>query len=307
VVDKAKLPERVTICEVGPRDGLQNERGKVIATDDKLRFVELLTDAGLTYVETTSFVSPRWVPQLADHDDMMRRLVRRPSVRYPVLVPNQRGLDGALASGCRAICVFTGATETFTQRNINRTIQESLDRFAPIVARAKQEGLWVRAYLSCAFGCPYEGDVDLERVLDLLDALTAMGCDELSVGDTIGVADPAQVTEVVRSIRDRLGLDTIAMHFHDTRGTAIANVCAALVEGVTIFDTACGGLGGCPYAPGASGNLATEDLLYLLNRLGIETGVDIDKVSVAARFIQEKLGRALPGRMIQALNACAQA
>lgn len=297
------LPESVTVCEVGPRDGLQNEP-TVLGTDTKVRFIELLAEAGLPYVEATSFVSPRWIPQLGDHTEIMRRIRRARFVKYPVLVPNQRGLDNALAAGVREICIFTGATETFTTKNINRTVDESLQHFQAIVDRAKAEGLWVRAYLSCAFGCPYEGAVDPRLVVSLLDRLHAMGCDEVSVGDTIGVADPMQVTDLVERIAARLPLEQMAMHFHDTRGMAIANVCAALEGGITIFDTACGGLGGCPFAPGASGNLATEDLLYLLERLGIQTGVSLEKVAEAARFIQSKIGRPLPGRMLRAQEAC---
>ena len=302
-MDRAKLPKKVRLCEVGPRDGLQNEPAR-IAAKDKVRFIELLADAGLVYVEATSFVSPRWVPQLADHARVMGTLQRLPGVRYPVLVPNSKGLENALAAGVTEICVFTGATDSFTRHNINATVDESLDRFAVLIERAQREGLWVRAYLSVAFGCPYEGEVDPACVVDLIGRLLAIGCDEVSVGDTIGVADPVQVARIVATIAQAHPLERIAMHFHDTRGTAIANVCAALEGGVTIFDSASGGLGGCPYAPGASGNLATEDLLYLMGRLGIETGVSIDQVGVAARFIQEKIGRALPGRMIQAHNAC---
>lgn len=297
-----RLPKRVTICEVGPRDGLQNER-QAISAADKIRFIELLAEAGLPYVEATSFVSPRWVPQLADHAEVMGTIVRRPGVRYPVLVPNARGLDNALAAKATEICIFTGATESFTERNINTTVAGSLERFAPIVRRAKDEGMWVRSYLSVAFGCPYEGDVDGDAVVRLLENLLAIGCDEVSIGDTIGVADPVQVDRLVGKLANAASLEKVAMHFHDTRGTAIANVCASLEAGITIFDSAAGGLGGCPYAPGASGNLATEDLLYLLDRLGIETGVSIDGVGRAAQFIQVAIGRTLPGRMIQAFNA----
>lgn len=280
----ADLPERVTVVEVGPRDGLQNESG-VIATDDKVRFIDLLSAAGFAAIEVTSFVSPRAIPQLADADEVMTRIQRRPGTRYSVLVPNERGMERALAAGVDEIAVFTGASETFVQHNINTTIAGSIENFKPVVARAREAGLRVRAYISTVFGCPYEGHVAPEAVFKVTRLLLDLGVDELSYGDTIGVATPNQVTEMVARLADIVPLVRVAMHFHDTRGTALANVLAALQAGVTIFDSSAGGLGGCPYAPGASGNVSTEDLLYMLHGMGIQTGIDLDAVVEASRFL----------------------
>ncbi len=291
------LPQRVRVCEVGPRDGLQNER-IAVPTADKVRYIDMLSAAGLRYIEVTSFVSPRWVPQLADHAEVLARITRRPGVRYAVLVPNEKGLDNALAAGADAICVFTGATESFTRKNINQSVEESLDRFGRIVARAREAGCWVRGYLSCVFGCPYEGEVAPARVAALSARLWALGCDEVALGDTIGRAGPLETRTVVEAVREVVPIERIALHLHDTTGLALTNVLVALQQGVTIFDAASGGLGGCPYAPGASGNLATEDLLYLLDRLGIEHGVDRTQVARASHFLETRLGRALPGRVL---------
>jgi isopropylmalate/homocitrate/citramalate synthase len=282
----------VRIYEVGPRDGLQAE-GTVVATADKLRFIELLAGAGLRQIETTSFVSPKAVPQMADADALMAGLDRRPGVRYPVLVPNQRGLERAIAAGVDAICLMTAATESYVRHNINMGIDESLAAFAPIAAEARQRGWWVRAYVSTAFGCPYEGEVDAAAVVRVSERLLAMGVDELSISDTVGVAAPADVDRVVGALAAAgIGSEVIALHLHDTRGTALANVMAALDRGVTTFDASTGGTGGSPFAPGAAGNLATEDLVYLLDRQGVRHGVDLDVVLEAARFIDQALGHA---------------
>jgi hydroxymethylglutaryl-CoA lyase len=284
----------VRIYEVGPRDGLQAE-GTVVATEDKLRFIGLLADAGLREVEATSFVSPSAVPQVADADTLMRRLDRRPGVRYPVLVPNERGLERAIAAGVDAICLFTAATESYVRHNINMGIEESLATFAPIADEARRRGWWLRAYVSTAFGCPYEGEVDAAAVVRVSERLLAMGVDELSISDTLGVAAPADVDRVLGALAAAgIGLDVIAFHFHDTRGTALANVMAALARGATAFDASTGGTGGSPFAPGAAGNLATEDLVYLLDRQGLRHGVHLDGILEAARFIGQALGRPEP-------------
>jgi hydroxymethylglutaryl-CoA lyase len=290
----------VRIYEVGPRDGLQNE-AEPIPTEAKLRFIDLLADAGLREIEATSFVAPRAVPQLADADALMARLERRPGVRYPVLVPNQRGLARAEAAGADAVCVFTAASEPFTKANINMTIAESIDAFRPVVARARERGWWSRGYVSTAFGCPYQGAVGEAAVVAVARQLVELGVDEISIGDTIGVAGPADVRRVVRALLGAgMATDQLAMHFHDTRGTAVANVAAGLELGVRCFDASTGGTGGCPYAPGAAGNLATEDLVYLLDREGLSHGVDLDALLVAARHVSQTLGRPLSTKVGQA-------
>jgi hydroxymethylglutaryl-CoA lyase len=290
----------VRIYEVGPRDGLQNE-STPIPTDAKLRFIDLLADAGLREIEASSFVSPRAIPQLADADELMARLDRRPRVRYPVLVPNERGLERAEAAGADAICVFTAASEAFTAHNINMTIAESIDAFRPVVARARERGWWTRGYVSTAFGCPYAGAVDEGAVVDVAQRLLELGVDELSIGDTIGVAVPADVRRVVGALTGAgIATERLAMHFHDTRGTALANVSGALELGIRCFDASTGGTGGCPYAPGAAGNLATEDLVYLLDREGLSHGVDLDPLLVAARHVSQTLGRPLSTKVGQA-------
>jgi hydroxymethylglutaryl-CoA lyase len=290
----------VRVYEVGPRDGLQNE-AQPIPTETKLRFVELLSDAGLCEIEATSFVSPRAIPQLADADELMAALERKPGVRYPVLVPNEQGLVRAIAARADAVCVFTAASETFTQRNIGMSITESLAAFEPVVAHARREGWWVRGYLSTAFGCPYEGPVSERAVVDVAERLLALGVDELSISDTIGVAGPADVRRVVGAlVAAGIGPDRLAMHFHDTRGTAVANVATAIGLDIRCFDASTGGTGGCPYAPGAAGNLATEDLVYLLDREGLRHGVELDRVLEAARFIAEALGKPLASKVGQA-------
>jgi hydroxymethylglutaryl-CoA lyase len=290
----------VRIYEVGPRDGLQNER-QAIPTDAKLRFIALLAEAGLREIEATSFVSPKAVPQLADADDLMARLERRPGVRYPVLVPNQRGMSRALQAGADAICLFTAASEPFVERNIGMSIAESMAAFAPVMAQVRERGLWSRGYVSTAFGCPYQGAVTEAAVVGVAQELIQLGVDEVSIGDTIGVAVPTDVRRVVGALLNAgIPAPRLAMHFHDTRGTALANVAIALEMGIRAFDSSSGGTGGCPYAPGAAGNLATEDLVYLLDREGLFHGVALEGVLTAARFISEAIGRPLTTKVGQA-------
>ncbi len=293
------LPKRVTVVEVGSRDGLQNEAVRV-SVDDRVAFCEALVAAGLPVVEVGAFVSPKWVPQMAGSDEVLRRLARRPGVRLPVLVPNRQGWGAARDAGAREIAVFTAASETFNRKNTNASIDDSFARFAEFVPQARAAGLWVRGYVSTCFGCPYEGRVPLEKVLEVARRLVDAGCHEVSIGDTIGVAVPTQVHDMMPRLLDALPREALAVHFHDTRGTALANVLAALEEGIAIVDSSAGGLGGCPYAPGASGNLATEDLLYMLHGMGIETGVDLQAVVRASRALGERLGHPLPGRYLQA-------
>jgi hydroxymethylglutaryl-CoA lyase len=298
----AAAPKRVTICEVGPRDGLQNEATPV-STEDKIRFCDLLSDAGVPILEATSFVSPKAVPQMADAGEVFRRIRKDPDRTYLVLVPNERGLDRAIAAGVRAIAVFTAASEAFAKANVRMTIDESVSTFANVVKRAKAEGMWVRAAISTAFGCPFQGEVPVADVVRVCEKLLALGVDELSVADTIGVGTPNQVFDVVEALRAAVPPEKLGLHFHDTRGTALANTLAALACGVGIFDTSAGGLGGCPFAPGATGNCATEDLVYMLHGMGIETGVDLAKLRAASRFISEKLGRPHASRAYTALEA----
>jgi isopropylmalate/homocitrate/citramalate synthase len=290
------VPATVTIVEVGPRDGLQNETASVSA-DAKVAFIEALADTGLPVVEATSFVSPAAVPQLADADEVFPRIRRRPGVRYPVLVPNLRGMERAEAAGADAVAVFTAASETFTERNIGMSIGGSLETFAPVLARATALGWWRRGYVSTAFGCPYEGSVDVARVVEVSEALLAMGCDEVSVGDTIGVAEPDDVRERCAALLARVPADRLALHLHDTRGRALDNVRAGLDLGIATYDASAGGTGGCPFAPGAPGNLATESLCRLLDRLGIAHGVDAQAVEAAGLALRTRLvnGQAGPG------------
>jgi isopropylmalate/homocitrate/citramalate synthase len=300
------LPTFVRVVEVGPRDGLQNEKVQ-IPTEQKIQFIKMLTEAGLPVVEATSFVSPRAIPQLQDAGAVMAALTPSSQIQYPVLVPNLKGMERALASGVRSIAVFTAASESFTRHNIRATIEESLANFRPVVALARQEGIAVRGYISTVFGCPYEGSVDPQRVLSVARALLDMGVDELSLGDTIGVATPNQVVDVLDLLvsQGAIPLNRLAVHFHDTRGTALANVLVALQMGIHIVDAAAGGLGGCPYAPGAAGNLATEDLLYMLHGMGTQTGVDLEKVVEATQFIAPFLGHAPTSKYYQAArSAC---
>jgi isopropylmalate/homocitrate/citramalate synthase len=296
------LPERVIVVEVGPRDGLQNEPA-ALTVEDRVAFCDRLVAAGLPVVEVGAFVSPKWVPQMAGSDEVLRRVVKRPGTRLPVLVPNRTGFERAREAGARAIAVFTAASETFNRKNINASIAESFERFAEFVPEARREGIWVRGYVSTCFGCPYEGRVAPEAVLAVARRLAEAGCDEISIGDTIGVAVPTQVADVMGRLRDALGGERLAVHFHDTRGTALANVLAALHEGIAIVDSSAGGLGGCPYAPGASGNLATEDLLYMLHGMGLPTGVDLEAVVAASTAVAATLGRSLPSKYVQACRS----
>ena len=290
---------RVRIYEVGPRDGLQNE-ARPIPTAAKLRYIGLLRAAGLTEIEATSFVSPNAIPQLADASELLPQLPGDPGVRYPVLVPNVRGLERAEAAGSAVIAVFTAASSAFTQHNIGMTVEESLAAFGPVLGRAKELGWWRRAYVSTAFGCPYTGRVDPRVVIDVGQRLLDLGADEICFGDTIGVGVPRQVSELTELAAAAGGIDRVAYHFHDTRGTALANVVAGLAAGIRCFDASTGGTGGCPYAPGAAGNLATEDLVYLLDASGWQHGVSLERVLVAARYIAGVLGRPLASKVGQA-------
>ena len=307
IPDLLALPPAVRIVEVGPRDGLQNEK-VIIPTEQKIHFITMLAEAGLPVIEATSFVSPRAIPQLSDAGAVMAGLKDLPSTEYSVLVPNLKGMERALNAGVRSIAVFTAASESFTRHNINATIAESLANFRPVVALAQREHVAVRGYISTVFGCPYEGSVDPEKVLTVAQALLEMGIDELSLGDTIGVATPDQVVEVVSLLLEKgtIPIERLAVHFHDTRGTALANILMSLQLGISIVDASAGGLGGCPYAPGAAGNLATEDLLYMLHGMGIKTGVNLEKVVAATRFIAPLLGHAPTSKYYQA-EACSQA
>ena len=295
------LPKRVTIVEVGPRDGLQNE-AKIIPTDAKIAFIDALSAAGLPAIEATSFVAPHRIPQLADAEAVLAGITRKTGVRYPVLVPNERGMERALAAGAREVAVFTAASETFNRRNINASIDESLERFRPVVTLSRAAGVRVRGYVSCAFGCPYEGAISPDAVVSVAGRLVEMGIDEVSVGDTIGVGTPNQVVDVCGRLMARIDAGRLALHFHDTRGTALANVVTALELGVAIFDASAGGLGGCPYAPGAAGNLATEDLLYMLDGMGIETGVSLEKVVAATSLLAGALDHAPTSKYWQAVR-----
>jgi hydroxymethylglutaryl-CoA lyase len=296
------LPAHVTVVEVGPRDGLQNVAA-VPATDVKVGFIDRLSEAGLPVIEIGAFVDPRRVPAMADSAEVAHRIARRSGTRYTALVPNLRGLARSAKAGIGEVAVFGAASDTFSRRNINQGIAESFAGFRVVIREAEASGIRVRAYLSSAFGCPYEGDVPAPRVADLTEELLEMGVFEVAVSDTIGVAHPGQVWRVLDAISARLALDRLALHFHDTRGTGLANVLAGLQAGVTTFDASCGGLGGCPYAPGASGNLATEDLVYMLDGLGIDTGVDLAGLVCASTFIGAHLPGELPSRYLKAEQA----
>lgn len=296
--------DSVTIVEVGPRDGLQNEK-VTIPTEAKVAYITALSDAGLRVIEAGAFVSPKWVPQMADTAEVYREIPKDPGVDYPVLVPNMRGLERAIETGVKSVSIFTAASDTFNKRNINMSVDESIEQYAPVVARARQEGIRVRGYVSTAFGCPYEGDVAPERVLEVTARLLDLGCYEVSVGDTIGVGTPLHVQGVIGVLLQAIPAAKLAMHFHDTRGTALANTLAALEMGITTYDASAGGLGGCPYAPGASGNMATEDLVYMLDSMGIQTGVDMKRLVKASSIIAPYLDHPLPGRYLQACTKSA--
>jgi hydroxymethylglutaryl-CoA lyase len=293
------LPSTVTIVEVGARDGLQNE-AVTVPTPDKIAFIDLLSTTGLRSIEVSAFVSPKWMPQLGVAGVVFAGIARRPEVRYSALVPNVTGLERARAAGVSDVAIFAAASESFSRRNINQGIDQSLDTYRTVCEQARQYDMRVRAYVSTAFGCPFEGDVPPSRVAKVSAALIEMGAFEVAVSDTIGIAHPGQVPVVIGAVTAQVPIGKIALHFHDTRGTALANVLAALDVGVTTFDAAAGGLGGCPYAPGATGNLATEDLVYVLNGLGIKTGVHLDALLEASAFIETRVGHALPSRYYRA-------
>jgi hydroxymethylglutaryl-CoA lyase len=296
----------VTVVEVGPRDGLQSET-RTVSAATKIRLISQLAECGLPIVEATSFVSAERIPQLADADTVMQGLERRAGVRYPVLVPNQRGLDRAIAAGTREIAVFTAASDAFNRKNINCDIAESLARLRPVVQAARSQQLWVRGYVSCVLGCPYQGRVELREVVRVTLALLEMGCEQVSLGDTIGVGTPHAARDMLNACAAEAPLSSLAVHFHDTYGQALANVYACLEAGVRTIDASVAGLGGCPYAPGASGNLATEDLVYMLSGLGLATGVDLDALIATARWISSELGRAPVSRLGQIQHRIARA
>ncbi len=284
------LPDKVTIVDVGARDGLQNEPG-VVPTEVKIELIQRLADAGLPVVEATAFVSPKWVPQMADHDAVLRGIRRKPGVRYPVLTPNLKGFEAAVAAGAEEVAVCGAASESFSRKNINCSIAESLERFAPVVEAAKARGIRVRGYVSCVLGCPYEGEIAPDAVARVADALYRMGCYQISLGDTIGTGTPLKARRMVDAVAERVPLAHLAAHFHDTYGQALANLYAVLEQGIRTIDSSVAGLGGCPYAKGASGNVATEDVVYMLNGMGVETGVDLDALIATGHWICDILGR----------------
>jgi hydroxymethylglutaryl-CoA lyase len=297
------VPNFVRLVEVGPRDGLQNEPGEV-PTAVKVELIERLADAGLPAVEATAFVSPKWIPQMADHTEVMERIRRKPGVSYPVLTPNLKGFEAARAAGATEVAIFGAASETFSRKNINCSIAESLERFRPVVGEAKSSNIKVRGYVSCVLGCPYEGEIKPERVADVAAALYEMGCYEVSLGDTIGTGTPGKTKAMIEACAQRMPLERLAGHYHDTYGQALANIYASLEMGVATFDASVAGLGGCPYAAGASGNVATEDVIYLLDGLGLRTGVDLDRLvgigqwicSILKKEPASKAGRALASK-----------
>jgi len=295
-----KFPSRVNLVEVAPRDGLQNE-ARTIPTATKIEFINRLSTTGLGCIEATAFVSPKWVPQMADNSEVMNGIIRQPAVRYPVLVPNLQGLEQALACGVTDIAVFAAASESFSKRNINCSIAESLERFAPIMARAQQAKLRVRGYISCVLDCPYEGEIDPAAVATVAHALFDAGCYEISLGDTIGTGTPLRAQQMIEVVGRQVPIEHLAGHFHDTYGQALANILAVMELGVAVFDTSTAGLGGCPYAKGATGNVASEDVLYMLQGMGIETGVDLEAVAKAGRFICRVLERVPASRVARLL------
>ncbi|WP_404452747.1 hydroxymethylglutaryl-CoA lyase [Virgibacillus necropolis] len=280
------FPKGVSINEVGPRDGLQNE-SEMVPTDAKIEWINMLSDSGTSYIEISSFVHPDWIPQLKDATEVARKIKRKPGVTYAALVPNNKGLERALEVNIDEVCLFLSASDTHNKKNINKTIEETYPILESVSTESKKANKAIRGYVSTVFGCPYEGDIDTNKVIAVCDRLFTMGVDEISIGDTIGVADPAQVARVLEQLLRYFPKDKLAMHFHNTRGTALANVLAAMEYGITKFDSAVGGLGGCPYAKGASGNLATDDLLYMLHRMGIKTGIDENKIINAALYIEK--------------------
>ena len=298
-----RLPRNVRMVEVGPRDGLQNEK-QIVPTAVKIGLVDRLTEAGLTAIEAGSFVSPKWVPQMADTPDVFAGIRRKEGVRYVALTPNAKGLEGALAARADEVAVFAAASESFSQKNINCSIAESLDRFVPVLEQAKGQGVPVRGYVSCVLGCPYEGEIAPEAVAEVAGRLLAMGCYEISLGDTIGTGTPGKAQAMIAAVSERVPMDRVAVHFHDTYGQALANILAALEMGVAVVDSSVAGLGGCPYAKGASGNVASEDVLYMLNGLGVATGVDLDRLVAAGVYISEAIARPTASKVARA-RGCA--
>ncbi|KAF7704796.1 hydroxymethylglutaryl-CoA lyase, mitochondrial isoform X1 [Silurus meridionalis] len=293
------LPERVKIVEVGPRDGLQNEK-TIVPAEVKIRLIDMLSDAGLPVIEATSFVSPKWVPQMADQEEVMRGINRKSGVNYPVLTPNLKGYRAAVKAGAKEVAIFGAASELFSKKNINCSVEESLQRFEEVISVAKQEGVPVRGYVSCVLGCPYEGTVSPLKVADVAKRLYVMGCYEISLGDTIGVGTPGGMSEMLEAVMKEVPVDALAVHCHDTYGQALANILVALQNGVSVVDSSVSGLGGCPYAQGASGNVATEDVVYMLHGLGIHTGVDLQKLMDAGSFICRSLDRRTSSKVAQA-------
>jgi hydroxymethylglutaryl-CoA lyase len=294
-----KLPAAVTLYEVGPRDGLQNE-SRLVPTDDKVALIDALSGTGLPAIELTSFVNPKWIPQLADGVEVAQRVKRRPGVRYSALVPNRQGFESALKAGMEEIAVFLSASETHNKKNVNKTIAATLQAFTEVIPPALERGLRVRAYVSTVYGCPYEGKVDPAKALELCRDLRAMGCYQISLGDTIGVANPRQVRDLLSRVLGEIPGEAVAVHFHDTRGTALANILIAVEMGITTVDAALGGLGGCPYAPGASGNVATEDVVYMLEEMGVRTGVDLDRLIDCSRLASSLVGHEMPSKYYRA-------
>lgn len=294
------LPESVRMFEVGPRDGLQNEPA-VIPTDTKIELIDMLSETGLKTIEVGSFVSPKWVPQMSDTEAVLKGIHRKPGIVYPVLTPNMKGFEAAVEAGAQEVAVFGSATEGFSQHNINCSIAESLERFAPVCKAARERNIRVRGYVSCVVGCPYEGEVDPRKVGEVAEAIYNFGCYEISLGDTIGVGTPKKVERMLYTVGERVPMDRLSVHFHDTHGQALANILTALQCGVTGVDSAVSGLGGCPYAHGASGNVATEDVLYMLNGLEVETGVDMDALLRASAYISNALGRSPASKVARAI------
>ncbi|MBO2644811.1 hydroxymethylglutaryl-CoA lyase [Shewanella algae] len=295
------LPPKVSLFEVGPRDGLQNETS--VSTQAKIALIEALADAGVKRIEAASFVSPKWVPQMADSGEVLRGISRRAGVCYSALTPNLKGLELALAAGADEVAVFAAASEGFSQKNINCSIEESIARFEPLLSRAKEQGIRVRGYVSCVLGCPYDGEIAPTEVARVADILHQLGCYEISLGDTIGVGTPLKARKMVETVAERVPVERLALHFHDTYGQALANILACLETGVSVIDTSVAGLGGCPYAKGASGNLASEDLVYMLHGMGIDTGIDLNKLAQAGRQISQQLGRKTSSKVARALGA----
>jgi len=295
-------PQQVKIVEVGPRDGLQNEKA-VIELQDKVELVQGLANAGMRIVETGSFVSPKWVPQMADSSEVFANIQRKQGVTYSALTPNMKGYEAAIAAKADEVAIFGAASESFSQKNINATINQSLERFLPVVEQAKKDGLRVRGYVSCVLGCPYEGEIDPNKVAEVSAKLLEMGCYEISLGDTIGVGTPVKTRKMLEAVLEKVPADKLAVHFHDTYGQALANILVALEMGIAVVDSAVAGLGGCPYAKGASGNVASEDVVYMLQGMGIETGVDLMKLTQAGDAIMQKLGRENQSKVAKALLA----